>query len=122
MVAAEPESYDFAVFGVLAYEFSRDDPKDAERKIRRKLSRHHLGGYDQLRVDLLRRVKNDLQSEFSLQTKSLFYVGSLTPHFGSVEDFDQRKLAADLASKYPTVTLHDLGRMVSLGMYLYYLR
>jgi len=122
MVDAEPESYDFAVFGVLAYEFAGDELKEAEQKIRRKLRRQKLGAYDQQKVDVLRDLKNSLQREFGLQTKSAFYVGSNLPHVGAVQDFDQQRMTAELAARYPAVSTHDLGRMVSLAIYLYYLR
>lgn len=57
------KSADEVILRVLVWEFACDDPKEAERKIGRRLRYYGLGPYQRARVDLLRRLKNETQSE-----------------------------------------------------------
>jgi len=115
------ESYDWACFQILAYEFEEDDPGEAERKIRRKLSRSHLGAYDHERIAKLRSLKDELQREIGLFDRSKYYVGPKGP-YAALVDFDVDQLVEDFAARYPTIAKDDLRGVVGFALYLYYLR
>lgn len=117
----ETESYDYAAFAVLVYEFPTDDPRTADRKIRGALKRKQLGTFDEARVHMLRQLKDELQHELQDARASAYFRGP-TSQFASPDDFDQTKLLAALSRKYPLVAPHDLGRIISLSIYVYYLR
>lgn len=117
----QEETYDYAAFAVLVYEFGADDPRVADRKIRGALKRKQLGAFDEARIGRLRQLKNDLQQELQNPRSSPYFRGP-TSTFASPEDFDQVKLTEALARKYAPLDAADLGRMVSLSIYVYYLR
>src|SRR4051794_20058412 len=68
--------YEDAVLSILAYEFSFTDRREIETKIKRKLRTKKFGKYDQQRIDLLRRFKDDVQTEVSRGPKSKYYTHS----------------------------------------------
>ncbi|HVT71912.1 MAG TPA: hypothetical protein VHD61_02155 [Lacunisphaera sp.] len=115
------ESSDYAAFAILVYEFASDEAAKTNQKIRNALRRKQLGPYDSVRIDRLRALKNELQRELRSGASSLFYRGA-TSTLGSPEDFDQARLVDDLAVRFPEFTKHDLGRMVSIALYVDYLR
>ena len=56
-----PEStYESEVLDVLAYEFGFSNRAEIEEKIKRKLREKNLGPYDQKRIDILRRFKDEV--------------------------------------------------------------
>lgn len=120
-MTTSPDSYDFEIFNVLAYEFAVDNPRTFDSKIRRMLSRKHLGPYNPARVSSLRNLKNYLQEEFRIPQNSDCYVGSISPT-ASVNDFNQAKLRSSVLQMLPTLSSEDAGRIASLALYLYYLR
>lgn len=115
------ESSDYAAFAILVYEFSSDAPVQTDRKIKNALRRKHLGAYDAVRVERLRALKNELQQELRSGRASRFFTGP-TAQFGSPEDWNQAALTEDLRHRYPEFTASDLGRMVSIALYVDYLR
>jgi hypothetical protein len=117
----DTRTYDYAVFQTLAYEFTRDDTKETERKIKGLLRRHDLGAYDQARIDLFRNLKNELQAEVGLMQRSRYYIGS-TSEFAALEDFDSQKMVEELTSAYSSVSPSDMIGIVGFALYLYYLR
>ena len=56
-------TYETVVLGVLAYEFPFSKPDEAETLIRNRLKRKKLGAFDPARLNVLRRLKDDLQFE-----------------------------------------------------------
>jgi outer membrane receptor for ferric coprogen and ferric-rhodotorulic acid len=78
--------YEDAVLAILAWEFSATDHRVTETKIRRKLSAKKIGKYDQVRVELLRRLKDLIQSEVGNAHKSKYYSKS-GEEFADMKDF-----------------------------------
>jgi hypothetical protein len=115
------ESYDYAAFAILVYEFAADDKRKTDQKIRSTLRRKRLGDYDASRIERLRVLKDELQRELRSGAASRFYRGP-TSQFASPADFDQSALVDDLARRYPELNRYDLGRMVSIALYVDYLR
>ena len=120
-VAPDPQTYDYAVFGILVYEFDADEIPKNDQKIRRALKRKQLGAFDEERIGQLRRLKDELRRELQLGPKSKFYRGA-TSLYASPEDFEQARLVDEMAQRYPKVDGVDLGRMLSLSLYVHYLR
>ena len=122
MASSDPsESSDYTAFAILVYEFRQDEMAETDRKIRRTLGRKHLGPYVPARIARLRALKNDLQRELRSGSASAFYKGP-TSQFASPDDFDQVALVEDLARRFPEVDRGDLYRMVSIALYVNYLR
>ena len=115
------KSADAVVLDVLAYEFAFDEHVEAERKIRRRLRYHGLGPYQQARVDLLRRLKDEIQSKIHRGRESRFFAGS-HGKYAAPEDFDTERLIRDLSESYPDVPREEFKAFVPFAVYLYYLR
>jgi len=120
-VSATPLTYDETLFQALAYEFGPDDRREAERKIRRALKRHRLGTYNQERVDEIRSLKDELQSEIGRFAGSKYYLNSTGP-VADMANFDFERMLADYSGKYPRIARAELGRMLNIALYVYYLR
>ena len=116
------ETSDYAAFSVLVYELPHDDPKETDRKIRSMLRRNQLGPFDPDRISLLRDVKNYLQRELGATNQPSTYFRGPTSDVASPEDFDQSGLLDELSRRYGTIDRTDLGRMISLALYVNYLR
>ncbi len=114
-------SADAVILDVLGYEFAFDDRVEAERKIRRRLRYHGLGPYSQERVDLLRRLKDDIQSEIHRARGSRYFAGN-HGKYAAPEDFDAERMIQDLAESYPNIPGEEIKRFVPIAVYLYYLR
>ena len=71
----KPATYEGEVLAVLAFEFDFSDRAESERKIKRHLRDKKLGPYDQDRIDILRRFKDDLRKELGKCNRSQFYTG-----------------------------------------------
>lgn len=110
---------DSVVLSVLIYEFS--DRADSERKIRRRLRYHKLGPYDQQRVDLLRRLREETLDEIMRLSASRYYTGS-HGEYAAVEDFDFERMAGDLARAYPDVPEPEIRAFVPYAIVTYYVR
>ena len=112
---------DSVILDVLAYEVGFDDPREAEGKIRRRLRNHGLGPYQQSRVDLLRRFKNEIQGEIHRNKRSRYYVGSHGV-YAAMEDFDVERLTQDLSASYPDLPREEIAAFVPRAIYYYFLR
>jgi hypothetical protein len=115
------KSADTVVLDVLAYEFAFDDPVESERKMRRRLRYYGLGPYQQARVDRLRRLKNEIQSEIHRGRQSRYFAGS-HGKYAVLEDFDAERLIRDLSESYPDIPREEIQAFVPFAVYLYYLR
>ena len=71
MAQKSEQSYDYICFSDLAYEVDFSDPREIEKKIKRRLKYYNLASYDQERVDYIRQLKNELNAEISLHSKSI---------------------------------------------------
>lgn len=120
--ATQSESYDYAAFSILVYEFPGDDPSEANRKIRRALTRKHLGTFDAARISLLRDIKNYLQQELGATNQPSKHFRGPVSTSASPQDFDQEGLLDELSRRFDTVDRTDLGRMISIALYVNYLR
>jgi hypothetical protein len=115
------KSADEVILDVLVWECASDDPKEAERKIRRRLRHYGLGPYQQERVDLLRRLKNETYSEIRHEDQSRYFAGRHGEHT-AMEDFDVVRLIGDLTASYPDVPREEIKAFIPWAIYLYYLR
>jgi hypothetical protein len=112
---------DAVILEVLAYEFGFDDRAQAEGKIRRRLRYYGLGPYQQERIDLLRRLKDEIQSEIPRWEQSRYFVGRHGA-YAAMEDFDGDRLTRDLSGSYPDLPQEEIAAFVPAAIYLYYLR
>jgi uncharacterized protein (DUF433 family) len=116
------KSANTVILDVLGYEFASDDRGEAERKIRRRLRHYGLGPYRQDRIDLLRRLKDEIQGEILRGGRSRYFVGSHRPPYAAIEDLDVERMTEDLAESYPNVPRKEIDAFVPFAVYLYYLR
>lgn len=116
----EVTDYDEMVLWVLAYEFSFTEKRETDAKIKRKLKAKKLQ-YDQQRIDLLRRLKDDSQAEISKMHKSKYYIGS-HGEFADMKDFDKELMMKEYAIKYPDISKQVISKFLEYAIYLYYLR
>ena len=117
----EASNYDDAVLGILAYEFSSDDTREAEVKIRRKLRAKKLGRYDRRRIDILRRLKDEVRAEVGKGPASKYYTRP-RGEFADIRDFDRDRMARELAAAFPEVPRQSIIQFIEYAIYLYYLR
>jgi hypothetical protein len=115
------KSADTIALDGLVYEFDFDDHAEAERKIRRRLRYHGLGPYQQGRVDLLRKFKDQVRSEIHRGVQSHYFLGS-NGHYAAMQDFDVERMIRDLADSYPDIPLTEIKAFVPFAVYLYYMR
>lgn len=113
--------YDFICFTSLAFEFGADNTKEIENKIRRQLRYYKAGQYDQLRIEYIRRLKNELQLEISNCISSPYFKKNPSA-FSEFEDFDLDKMVIDYSVKYPDIQEELLVCMINFAVYLYHLR
>ena len=106
---------------ILGYEFPFSDKRETEAKIKRKLRRSKLGGYDQPRIDLLRRFKDEIQAEISRWRESKYYTHS-HGEYADARDFDKVRIAEDFAEAFPSIPKESISQFVDSAVYLYYLR
>lgn len=121
MTRESEQTYDYICFGDLAYEFAFSDPKEAEKKIKRRLKYYRLGNYDQERVDYIRELKNDLYKEISLQSKSKYFNKSKS-NYADLSDFNMEKMKTDYLKEYVKIDSSDMIRILNFTIYLYHLR
>lgn len=57
------------MLGAIAYEFPVSDKEEADDKIRKRLKRKKPGGFDPARVQLLRRLKDQVQIDIRCEVK-----------------------------------------------------
>lgn len=117
----KPTSYEDAVLGILAWEFSSTDIKETEAKIKRKLRTKNIGKYEQQRVDRLRHLKDVVQTEISKSQNSKYYSNS-AGEFASMKDFDTKRMTDDLAAVFHEVPKQSIHDFVEYFIYLHYIR
>jgi len=118
----KPEStYDSEVLDVLAYEFGFSNRTEIEEKSKRKLRGKSLGPYDQKRIDILRRFKDEVQSEIGKFSQSSYYTKRLGK-YAMLKDFDIKQFTRDMASRYPEIPQPAIKSFIPYAVYLYYLR
>lgn len=113
--------YDCICFSELAYEWDFSAAKEVEKKIKRRLKYYNLANYDQIRIHLIRELKNDLYSEISLGTKSKYFFKSESK-YTDLKDFHLEKMSEDYLKKYPSIDAGDMKGIINFAIYLYYLR
>lgn len=120
----EPAANDYeeAVLSVLLWEFSFDDKRETETKIKRKLRRKKLGKYDQERVVLLRRFKDAVQAEAHKRRNSKYHTGRSHGEFADIKDFDLVTMKREMASAFPGIHRQSVEQFIEYGIYLYYIR
>jgi len=114
-------AYDSEVLSILRVEFDGEDVADSDAKIRRRLREKSLGEYDTKRVAILRRFKDQLQSELSSGPQSGHFT-SAHGLYANPEDFDHARLIRDYTRSYPTLSPEAIAGFVPLAVYFYYLR
>ncbi|PJZ48487.1 hypothetical protein [Leptospira saintgironsiae] len=112
-------SYDYVCFSELVYEY--DKPKETEKKIKRRLKYYELADYDQARVDYIRKLRNDLSEEIQKNRESKYYLESKDT-YSALHDFDVDLLLQDFLLKYQNISKDDMGSILLLAIYVYYLR
>ena len=128
MAKKSTSSYESAVLEVLHGEFSFSKKADIDAAIERRLERGKLGAYDQGRVDVLRRFKDEVQRELGVRplpepsrpSESRYYVGR-HGHYGDYTDFDIPRLTTDLQSRYPQIPKAVVAWFVHYAVGTYYL-
>ncbi len=117
----EQVTYEEEVLRVLAFEFSRADRAEAERKIKRRLREKKLGAYDQRRIDTARAFKNEVQKELGKCQRSRFYVHP-RGKYADMQDWDFDALLQHLETTHPDIPAATIGAFLPYAIYLYYLR
>jgi hypothetical protein len=115
---------DAVILDTLRGEFEFHDHTAAEEKIRRRLRYYRAGPYEQTRVDLLRRLKNQVRDELQRVLhggKSRYFVAPRGA-YTAMEDIDGERLTRDLCESYPKVPPEEIAAFIPGAVYYYYLR
>jgi hypothetical protein len=115
------KSADAVILDVLAYEFPFDDRAEAERKIRRSVRYHGRRPYPQERMELLRRFKDEVQSEIHRGARSRYFAGR-RGRYAAMEDFDLGRMIEDFHRSYPDMHRKALTAFAPFAVYLHHLR
>ena len=116
-----PPTFESEALSVLAYEFPFSDKAEAERKIKQRLRRKKLGPYDAERIEILRRLKNELQQEIGKFEKSRFFT-EFHNKYADMRDFDVPRLTAEMTEHFPQIPKKEIEHFVPFCVFLYYLR
>lgn len=108
-------------FGFLAYEFSRDDPGKADEKIRRSLRNHGFRRFPQSKIEFLRNLKNELQTEIGRGMKSQYFLQCPSKRAG-LYDFDIDRLTEALVLQFPGLSINRVKSFVRFAIFLYWMR
>ena len=109
------------ILQALVYEFDFDDPRETDRKIKRRLRYRKSGPFSQERVDLLRRLKNSIQDEIHLDDRSKYFRGG-QGRFSVSETFDVPRLIEHCHKQFPSITLDDVVWFVRFAIYNHEMR
>ncbi|PJZ52106.1 hypothetical protein [Leptospira adleri] len=115
------QTYDFICFSDLAYEFDVGERKKIESKIRKRLKYHGLGKFDPDRVEIIRKLKDQLREEFRDYKSSKHYRGGTGPYCDP-KDFDFESFLQEYRSRFPEIALAEMEDILHFAIYLYYLR
>jgi len=121
-----PPTYEREVLGVLAYEFPSSNKQEAEEKIRKRLKRKKLGDVDPARIQLLRRLKDQVQLEIGKQERSSYYRGPADNKvrlqtYADMSDFDIPKLVVDMIAAYPGIPSKEIESFVPFAVFIYHM-
>ncbi|MBI3552743.1 MAG: hypothetical protein HY077_09495 [Elusimicrobia bacterium] len=107
--------------GVLAYEFPFSDKSETAAKIKKCLKDQQLGQYDSKKIELLRRLKDELQKEVSKGEKSSYFTH---PHgkYADIRDFDVPRLTKGMIARHPHIAKGEVEKFTPFSIHLYYLR
>ena len=114
-------TYETEALDALAYEFPFSDKAEAEAKIRTRLRRKKLGPFDPQRINLLRRLKDDLQKEISKFEKSIYFTYR-HDKYCDMQDFDIPRLTRKMIERYPLIPKKEIENFVPFCVLLYYLK
>ncbi len=119
----KPEpTYESEALNVLVYEFPFSDKAEAEIKIKNRLKKKKLGGYDPERIALLRRFKNELQKEIGKGEKSRYFTHRHDLRYVDMRDFNVAQLSKNMIEKYPEIPKKEIKSFVAFCVFAYYLR
>lgn len=106
---------------VLALEDAADDPREANRKLERRLRDKGLKPLGREHVERLRAFKNAVQADLGSGPKSRHFT---EPHglYANPEDFDYSKLVRDYTAAFPSISAAAVAAFIPVGVYYYYLR
>jgi hypothetical protein len=122
-------TYEAVALGALHAEFSISSKEQTEATIRKRVKRMKLGAYDQARVDLLRRFKDEVQKEIGLQPdaapprheESPYFVVRRHGTYGDYTDFDIPRWTSDMVARYPDIPKGVVAWFVHFAVGTYYL-
>jgi hypothetical protein len=125
MRADRESTYESVALSVLVYEFPFSERRETEKKIESRLKRKKLGALDGARVELLRRLKDDVQKEIGRQGDSAYYVGPASPRrqevFVEMSDFDLPRLTADMVERHPEIPAAEIRWFVPFATFIYHM-
>jgi hypothetical protein len=125
MRAASDATYESVALSVLVYEFPFSRKQEAEDKIKARLKRRALGAFEAVRIEALRKLKDDLQREIGRQEKSPYYVRSRSQGdptgYADMNDFDLPRLTEDLVARHPDVPAKEIEWFVPFATFIYHL-
>ena len=113
-------TYEIEALDALAYEFPCSNKTEAETKIQGRLKRKKLGKYDPERINLLRRLKDELQQEISKGEKSAWFT-CRHDKYVDMRDFYIDQLTKTMIERYPKVPKKEIEHFVPFCVFLYYL-
>jgi hypothetical protein len=113
-------TYESEALDALAYEFPFSNKAEAETKIQGRLKRKKLGKYDPERINLLRRLKDELQQEISKGEKSAWFT-CRHDKYVDMRDFNIDQLTKTMIERYPQVPKKEIEHFVPFCVFLYYL-
>jgi hypothetical protein len=115
------ETYESVCFPILAYEIDEQDAKESKLKIKRKLKYYGLQEYNEDRVSELRKLKDELKTEFQKGSNSVFFSGT-HGEFADPNDFYLEKIVEHYHLKYPNISISQFFGIVNFAVYIFYLR
>src|SRR5512141_1596871 len=113
--------YDNEVLGTVAYEFTASDRAESERKIKRRLRDKKLGPFDQERIERLRALKNDVQSEIGQTANSQFFLGQHGKYV-DISDWNIEGMADCMGERHSEIRASTIKNFIPFAVLIYYLK
>ena len=119
-------SYDTEVLSILIYEFSKVARQETDEKIAKRLQRKKLGSFDRARIEVLRKLKDELQSEILKGSRSVYYDGPTSrkeqmSRYVELHDFDIPQMTIDAVRRYPKIPKPTIRWFVPFSVFVNYL-
>jgi hypothetical protein len=108
-------------FGYLAYEFPRDEVRKTDSKIKRGLRSAGFRRFPQSKIEILRTLKTELQTEIGRGMKSPYFLKCPSRHAG-LYDFAIDQLTHDLVKRFPAISVKRMRSFVCFAVFLYWMR